>query len=93
MCGLGGRQQWRPFLFAPASDKLLHAGGIVRKLLLLILSSAMLVGGLYLLAAEFLWANKIFPWAGLAGAMLVILGAYLLWTDFIASPLSGKTEQ
>ena len=35
----------------------------MRKLLLFILSSAMLVGGLYLLAAELLWAERWYGWA------------------------------
>ena len=64
----------------------------MRKLLLFILSSAMLVGGLYLLAAELLWAERWYGWA-IMGAMLITLGAYLLWTDFIAAPLSSKSEQ
>ena len=40
------------------------------------MSVAMLVSGLYLLAAELLWADKIFYWVVLAGAILVTLDAH-----------------
>jgi hypothetical protein len=33
------------------------------------------------------WKLAIF-----GAAMLVTLGAYLLWTDFIAAPLSSRSE-
>jgi hypothetical protein len=56
------------------------------------MSVAMLVGGLWLLAAELLWAEKWYGWAVLGGAMLVTLGAYLLWADFIAPAFGLKTE-
>jgi hypothetical protein len=50
----------------------------MRKLLLFVLSVAMVVGGLYLLVGELLWADNLFYWVVLAGAMLVTLGANLL---------------
>lgn len=49
----------------------------MRKLLLFVVSVAMLVGGLYLLGAELLWAKKWYVWMVIAAAMLITLGAYL----------------
>ena len=64
----------------------------MRKLLLFVMASAMLVGGLYVLVAELFLASKIFVWFVVAAPMLIWLGAYLLWTDFIAAPLPpGET--
>ena len=60
----------------------------MRKLLLFFVSTAMVVGGLYLLGAETLLAHRIYSRAVTGGVMLVILGSYLLWVDFIA-PLLG----
>jgi len=65
----------------------------MRKQLLFVISSAMLVGGLYLLGAELFWARKWYGWMILGGAMLVALGAYLLWADFIAPALGIKTPE
>jgi hypothetical protein len=64
----------------------------MRRLVLFVLSVAMLIGGLYLLAAELLWAQRIFVWAILAAGMLITLGAYLLWADFIAAPLGIQRD-
>jgi hypothetical protein len=50
----------------------------MRRLLLFVMSVVMLVGGLYLLAGELLWPDKIFHWVVLAGTILVTLGAQLL---------------
>jgi hypothetical protein len=49
----------------------------MRKLLVFVISTAMLVGGLYLLAVQ----------------MLIILGAYLLWTDIVVPMLRIKTAE
>ena len=65
----------------------------MRKLLLFVLSVAMLVGGLYLLAVELLWTEERYGSMVLAGVLLEIAGAYLLWTDFIAPALGIKTKQ
>ena len=43
----------------------------MRKLLLFVLSVAIVVGGLYLLVGELLWADKLLYWVVLAGALLV----------------------
>ena len=65
----------------------------MRKFLLLVLCVLMVAGGLYLLAAELLWARRIYFLAIFGGAMLVTLGVYLLWADFIAAPFGSKAEQ
>ena len=49
----------------------------MRKLLVFVISTAMIVGGFYLLAAQ----------------MLIILGAYLLWTDIVVPMLGIKTAE
>jgi hypothetical protein len=68
-------------------------GPRARKLVLFVMSSAMLVGGTYFLAAELLWATRWFGTMFLMGATLVLLGAYLLWADFIAPAFGIKAEQ
>jgi hypothetical protein len=65
----------------------------MRKRLLFFLSVAMLVGGLYLLAAELFWLDERYGFMVLMGVMLVALGSYLLWADFIAPALGFKTKQ
>jgi ABC-type enterobactin transport system permease subunit len=65
----------------------------MRKLLIFAISAAMLVGGLYLLAAELLTADIIYFRFVIAGAMLASLGAYLLWTDIVAPKLGIKTAE
>jgi hypothetical protein len=63
----------------------------MRQLILLVLSGAMLLGGLYLVLDEFLFASKIyFRFVG-GGAVLAFAGGYLLWADFIAPRLGIKT--
>lgn len=64
----------------------------MRKRLLLVLSVALLLSGLYLLAAELLWVDQRRGLIILMGLMLVAFGAYLLWTDFVA-PVLGITKQ
>jgi hypothetical protein len=63
----------------------------MRKLLLLILSSAMLIGGLYVAIFELLFARIIFFRFIFGGIILALLGAYLIWTDFIAPRFGIKT--
>jgi hypothetical protein len=63
----------------------------MRKLLLLILSSAMLIGGLYVAIVELLFAPAIFFRSTIGGIILALLGAYLIWTDFIAPRFGIKT--
>jgi hypothetical protein len=63
----------------------------MRKLILLILSSAMLIGGAYIIVLEVLFAGTIFFRGAIVGAVLASVGAYLIWTDFIAPRLGIKT--
>jgi len=65
----------------------------MRKRLLLVLSVAMLVSGLYLLATELLWVDERHGLTVLMGLMLAAFGTYLLWADFIAPVLGIKTKQ
>jgi hypothetical protein len=62
----------------------------MRKLLLLI-TDAMIVGGLYWFAVQLLLADVIhFRFVIGAVILLVTLGAYLLWVDFLAPMLRNK---
>jgi len=56
----------------------------MRKLFVFVIAVAMLVGGVFFLWGELLWMQ---PHATLiiGSVMLVALGAYLLWGDFIAN--------
>jgi hypothetical protein len=63
----------------------------MRKLILLILSSAMLVAGTYAVVFELLFANLIWFRFVFGGAILALLGGYLLWTDFVALRLGIRT--
>lgn len=65
----------------------------MRRLLLLTLSSAMLVGGLYTTIFELLFAHTIFFRFVIGGTALAVVGAYLLWVDFIAPRLGIKTPE
>ena len=84
----------RPGEPAPAGTRLFgFPAPRLRKLVLFVMSSAMLVGGLYVLAFELFSAARQFGAMFIMGAMLVMLGAYLLWADFIAPAFGIKTEQ
>lgn len=63
----------------------------MRKLILLVLISAMLFGGLSVLLDELLIASRIRLQFVVAGGVLAFAGGYLLWTDFIAPRLRIKT--
>jgi hypothetical protein len=63
----------------------------MRKLILFILSSAMLIGGLYVAIFELFFARIIYFWFVGGGGVLAFAGAYLMWTDFIAPRLGVKT--
>jgi hypothetical protein len=55
----------------------------IRRVLLFLLAATMIVGGSYFLVLEALYAQRIYlMWVG--GALgMVIIGAYLLWEDFV----------
>ncbi|HZP77214.1 MAG TPA: hypothetical protein VFB45_13810 [Pseudolabrys sp.] len=61
----------------------------MRKLIVFFLASAMLFGGLYVLATELL--SGIFFDFLFLGAVFAALGGYLLWVDFAAPALGIKT--
>jgi hypothetical protein len=63
----------------------------MRKLILLILSSAMLAGGLYTVIFELLFVPTTSPRFVAGGSALAFAGAYLIWTDFIAPRFGVKT--
>jgi hypothetical protein len=63
----------------------------MRKLILLILSSAMLAGGLCIIVFELLSAPAVSPRFVVGGGALAFAGAYLIWTDFIAPRFGVKT--
>ena len=63
----------------------------MRKLMLLIISAAMIAGGMYFAIFELFYARIIFIWFIIGGVILAFLGAYLMWTDFIAPRLGIKT--
>jgi hypothetical protein len=63
----------------------------MRKLILLVLSSAMLIGGLYLAVFGLRFGGIIFFRLVVGGGLLVFAGGYLIWTDFIAPRLGVKT--
>ena len=65
----------------------------MRRLLLFALSSAMLVGGLYLSIFELVFAHIVLLRFVVGGAVLAVVGAYLLWVDFIAPKLGIKTPE
>jgi hypothetical protein len=63
----------------------------MRKLILLVLSSAVLIGGLYGAIFELWFARIIFFRFVIGGVILAFFGAYLIWTDFIAPRFGVKT--
>jgi hypothetical protein len=64
----------------------------MRKVIVFILAIAMIVGGLYVLASQFLWSHYILGRFVMMGAFLTTLGFALLWAAFI-EPILGNKEQ
>jgi hypothetical protein len=62
----------------------------IRKVILFILAVAMLVGGLFVLAQEFIWGHGFLKSLAM-GSFLVGIGIYVLWADFI-EPILGMWE-
>jgi hypothetical protein len=60
----------------------------MRKVILFLLSIAMVAAGLYVLAAQTFWSPVIYGKFLLMGAFLTWAGIYLLWSDFI-EPVLG----
>jgi hypothetical protein len=63
----------------------------MRRLLLFVLSGAMLIGGLYFAAFELLFARIIIFRLAAGAVVLACFGGYLIWTDFVAPWLGIKT--
>jgi hypothetical protein len=63
----------------------------MRKLVLFILSFAMLMVGLYATVFELFFAGIISFVFFIGGILLAFVGAYLMWTDFIAPRFGIKT--
>jgi hypothetical protein len=63
----------------------------MRKLVLLIISGAMLAGGLCTIIFELLLAHTASPRFVVGAGALAFAGAYLMWTDFIAPRFGVKT--
>jgi len=53
----------------------------------------MLIGGLYLAIFELMFAHVIFFRFVMGGAVLAVVGGYLLWVEFIAPVLGVKTSE
>ena len=51
----------------------------------------MLFGGLYLVFIELLFARTIYFRFIIGGTVLVVMGGYLIWADFVAPRLGIKT--
>ena len=64
-----------------------------RKLLIFLISVAMISGGLYWIAFETLSAAHRRGGLMWAGILPVLLGGYLLWADIIAPVLGIKTPE
>jgi hypothetical protein len=64
----------------------------LRKLLIFAVSAPMALGGLYLLGAELLLVHHMYFRFVLAALVLLILGASLLWFNFIAPWFGIKGE-
>jgi len=56
----------------------------IRKLFIFVVATAMLICGLYFLAAELFLVHRVFLRIIIAASMLTTMGGYLLWADFIA---------
>jgi hypothetical protein len=65
----------------------------MRRLLLFVVSVAMVVGGLYWVWFEVFWAAHVRGAFVAMGVLPATLGAYLLWIDFIAPWLGVKTGE
>jgi hypothetical protein len=61
----------------------------MRKVILFVLSIAMVAAGLYVLAAQTFWSPVVYGWFVLMGAFLTWAGTYLLSADFV-EPILGR---
>jgi hypothetical protein len=63
----------------------------MRKIILFVLSVALVLGGFYVVVFELLVSSAIYFRLFFVGAILILLGGYLLWTDFLAPRLGVRT--
>ncbi|HEY5066946.1 MAG TPA: hypothetical protein VIJ04_19245 [Xanthobacteraceae bacterium] len=65
----------------------------MRTAFVFVIAIAMVVGGIFFLWGELLWLqhHSIRGIFVIGSVMLVVLGAYLLWTDFVAPIFGIKT--
>jgi hypothetical protein len=63
----------------------------MRKVFLFFLCSALLLGGVYAVLFDLLYASVVVTRALFGAVCLAGLGGYLIWTDFIAPALGIKT--
>jgi hypothetical protein len=65
----------------------------MRKLVLFAFSVVTVIGGLWLIAHQLLFAERVYFRFLFGGVLPVTFGAYLLWVDFIAPALGIKTGE
>ena len=65
----------------------------MRKLILLVVATAMVVGGLYVVVAQLMWSPIIFFKFVIGGVALASVGIYLLWEDFLAPMLGIEVKE
>jgi hypothetical protein len=63
----------------------------MRRIIVFILSGAILAAGLYIIGGELLFSSAISIRVMSVGLALALLGGYLLWTDFVAPALKIRT--
>jgi hypothetical protein len=63
----------------------------MRKVIVFILSGAMLAGGIYIVGGEVLFSSALSIRVLSVGLALALLGGYLLWTDIVAPALKIRT--
>jgi hypothetical protein len=63
----------------------------MRKLLLFVIATALVAGGLYLIGAEIFLARGIYLRVVFVASVLLLFGGYLLWADFVAPFFHFKT--
>jgi hypothetical protein len=61
----------------------------MRKLLIFIIATPLLLGGLYLLVAELFLVHRMFWRIILAASVLTAMGGYPLWMEFVAPRLDA----
>jgi hypothetical protein len=63
----------------------------MRKIILFVLCSVMVAGGLYAVVFDLVYASVAFTRVLIGATCLAVVGGYLIWTDFVAPLLGIKT--